>query len=65
MPLPSERRVDHRIGGRIMLGVGAMVIWFTLVWMEKTPIEPFVEILKVIVNTVIVYHLTLAAPRKP
>lgn len=59
-----ERRVTERIWGRILLGGGALVVWFVLVLLEKTSIEPFVEVLKVIVNTVIVYHLTLTTPLK-
>ena len=64
MPLPSERRINQRIWGRIVLGGGAMLVWFALVMMDRTPIQPFVEILKLIVNTVVVYHLTLTSPTK-
>ena len=64
-----KRRADDikskEVISRVVLGGSALFVWFILVMLDRTDVQPFVEILKLIVNTVVVYHLTMASPRKP
>lgn len=49
---------------RLVTAIVCLVVWGALALSGRTPIEPFVEVLKAIITGVFTYHMALKDPKE-